>query len=85
MLAGRIDWPKAKVLADGITGLDPETARTVTSRLLPTRPSAPPANCGPGWPTWSSWPTPTPPGAATGTASKADASNTAAKTTAPPG
>ena len=35
MLAGRIDWPKAKVLADGITGLDPQTARTVTGRLLP--------------------------------------------------
>ena len=35
MLAGQLDWPKARVLADGVTGLDPETARTITARLLP--------------------------------------------------
>ena len=35
MLAGHLDWPKARVLADGVTGLDPETARTITALLLP--------------------------------------------------
>ena len=35
MLAGAVDWPKAKLLADGVSGLDPEVADEVLGRVLP--------------------------------------------------
>lgn len=36
--AGVIDWPKAKVLVDEVTGLDDETARRVQAGVLPKAP-----------------------------------------------
>ena len=35
MLAGAVDWPKAKLLADAVAGLDPEVADEVLGRVLP--------------------------------------------------
>ena len=35
MLAGAVDWPKAKLLADAVAGLDPKVAGEVLNRVLP--------------------------------------------------
>jgi len=35
MLAGRLDWPKAKVCADAVRGLSPQAAAAVLDRVLP--------------------------------------------------
>jgi len=35
MLAGRLDWPKAKVCADAVRGLHPDVAAAVLDRVLP--------------------------------------------------
>ena len=45
LAAGRIDWPKALVLINGLSGQDPDLARRIEIQVIGRAPSRPPGNC----------------------------------------